>query len=175
MSDRKNSLACIALVIGLVGVAFGGYAVFTSINNSYVLPKARAYVGLSGQALSNSGNAMLNFTNITYDSHGAFNLTSDLYVVPETGYYQVIAQYAVEAVDGDFFKIYIKGNSTIYSSRSYTASATTNTFTVAIEDILSLVKGSSFSIWTYSYHVAAGSRDIFAAEAYTFVSIVKVP
>ena len=109
-----------------------------------------------------------------YDTHNAFNLTSDAYLIPEAGFYQVIAQYSITAEDQDFFKIYIMLNETVLACNSFTASRSTNTFTVSITDIVNTTVGDLISIKAYIYNSGNIPRLVFSSEAYSFFSISKL-
>ena len=100
--------------------------------------------------------------------------TSDTYILPETGFYQVIAQYCINVEDQDFFKIEIEINGTLYASNSFTASRSTNTFTVSIIDIVNTTVGDLITIIAYSYNAGEISRSVFSSEAYSFFSISKL-
>ena len=173
-------LTVIALIIGLSGLLMGGYAII-QLNfraevpdNDYILPVARVFLGSSYALTSGGAYKLFNFTDVSFDNHDAFNLTSDAYIIPEMGYYQIISQYSIDAVDQDFFIIIITLNEVIVSFSSHTASRTTNTFTVSITDIINATVGDAISIMAYSYNSLDDPRAIFPGETHTFFSIAKI-
>ncbi|MFX0076680.1 MAG: hypothetical protein ACFE96_14650 [Candidatus Hermodarchaeota archaeon] len=116
MSKGRNLLGVLALILSLGGLGIGFYS-FISMNQyvniveTYVSPKARVYYDGPIYSIPDGGGPTLfNFTHISYDTHGAFDLDTDSYLIPESGYYQITAQYSIDAIDGGFFVIFIYSN-----------------------------------------------------------------
>ena len=139
----------------------------------YVVPRARVY-RLGSYSLVSSHTALFDYTSTSYDTHNAFNLTSDTYIIPETGFYQVIAQFCITVEDQDLFKIYIYINGSVHASRSYTAACPAITFAVSITDIVNTTVGDLITISAYSYNVGDVSRSVYGMEAYSFFTISKL-
>lgn len=144
MKQTGKGLVAFALIFGLIGTGLGGFMLvkndglvdeINELNNKieesnnrieelekeedpYVVPRARVY-RLGSYSLISGHTGLFDYTNTSYDTHNAFNLTSDEYIIPETGFYQVIAQYCVNVQDQDYFKIYIFINGSVHASRSY--------------------------------------------------------
>ena len=187
MSKGRNILGVVSLIIALAGVAIGAYA-FVFMNNyinsmnatiddmnAYVPPMAKAYYDdISAYSIPSGSFQTFNYNQISYDNRDAFNLTSDSYKIPGSGFYQVIAQYSINAIDGDFFMIQLLSNNIIICSRSSTASNTTNTFGVALTDIFNFAEGDSLTIRVYQYNFGDLSKNIFDGEAHTFFTIAKL-
>jgi ABC-type lipoprotein release transport system permease subunit len=179
MSKGRNMLGTVSLIIALAGVAIGAYS-FVFMNNyingmnAYVPPMAKVYYDGSIYSIPNESPQIFNYNQISYDNRDAFNLTSDSYTIPGTGFYQVTAQYSIEAYDGDFFKITLLSNSVIVSSSSFTASKYTNTFGVGLTNNFNFAEGDSLTILVYQYNVGLAPRNIFDGEAYTFFTIAKL-
>ena len=202
MTQTGKGLFALALIFGLIGSGLGGFMLVNhyalvddqnelindlneiidrveeleeeeAIEESYVVPRARVY-RLGSYSLNSSDTVVFDYTNTSYDTHNAFNLTSDAYVIPETGFYQVIAQYCITVEDQDFFKIHIFINGTMYASNSFTASRSTNTFTVSITDIVNVTTGDLITITAYSWNVGEISRLVFSSEEYSFFTISKL-
>ncbi len=144
-----------------------------ALEESYVVPRARVY-RLGSYSLDSSTTATFDYTNTSYDTHNAFNLTSDAYIIPETGFYQVIAQYSITADDQDFFKIYIDINGAPHTVSSFTASRYTNTYTVSITDFLNTTAGDLITIDAYIFNAGGVSRLVYSAEDYSFFAISKI-
>jgi len=173
-------LAVVSLIFALAGVGVGVFS-FISLNNyineanAYVLPKARVYYdGPTYTITSGGGTQFFNYNQKSYDSHGAFNLLLDYYSVPETGYYHIIAQYSIDADDGDFFLIQLYSNNILVSFRACTASVYTNTFGVSLTDILNFTQGDTLTIKLYQYNSGSLSKNIFDGEEYSFFAIAKI-
>jgi len=180
-------LAVVSLIVALAGVAIGAFS-FISMNNyindlntyinetnAYVLPMARMYYEGPTYTIPDGGGPMLfNYTHKSYDTHEAFNLDTDSYIIPETGYYQVTAQYSIDAVDGGFFLITLNSNNVEVSQRASTCSRNTNVFGVAIVDILMFDQGDSITVKIYQSDPGAVSRNIFDGEEETFFAIAKI-
>ena len=180
-------LGTVSLIIALVATALGAYT-FVIMNNyinalnariddlnSYIPPMASVYYDdVSAYSIPYQSSQTFNYNQKNYDTHGAFNLISDAYKIPEPGFYQVIAQYSIDAIDGDFFMIQLHSNNNLICSRSYTSSANTNTFGVALTDIFNFIKGDSITIKLYQYNIGDISRDIYDGETHTFFVIAKI-
>ena len=143
--------------------------------NAYVLPMARVYYGGSTYTIpSGGGYQLFDYDQKSYDTHGAFNLTSDSYTIPEPGFYLVTAQYTIDAVDGGYFIILLYKNTDIVSFRASTSSTNTNSFGVALTDIINFDEGDSLTIAVYQYDPGLVSRNIYNGEALTFFAIAKI-
>ncbi|MFX0022470.1 MAG: hypothetical protein ACFE9S_09080 [Candidatus Hermodarchaeota archaeon] len=180
MAKIGKALSVIALIFGMSGVLIGGFALiqlnFTGDQPThYVLPMARVYLD-SSYNLNGVEYQRLNYTHKSFDSHDAFNLATDEYIVPETGFYQVVAQYSVEAYDQDLFIISIFNNMYLNGTCAYTVSISTFTwyFSVAITDIITAFEGDAISINTFLFLSGPPTRALFPGEHYTYFSIVKI-
>lgn len=179
MTQNGKGLAALALIIALLGAGAGGFLIIKQLTSMppeeepYIRPMAKVY--RTGSYFLPSGTyTTFNFTDKIYDSHDAFVLELDVYEIPETGFYLVIAQYSVDVELDDFFKIDLALNGTTITSKSYTPARDTNTFTVSVTDIINVTAGDLISIRTYSYNLPGDPRYIYAYEAYTFFEIMKM-
>ena len=202
MTQTGKGLIAFALIFGLAGTGLGGFMIVNhyalvndqnelindlndlinrtkqleeekALEESYVVPRARVY-RLGSYSLDSSTTVTFDYTNTSYDTHNAFNLTSDAYIVPETGFYHIYAQYCITAEDQDFFKINIYVNGVHHTSKSFTASRYTNTFTVSITDFLNTTAGDLITIYSYIYNAGDLSRLVYSAEQYSFFAISKM-
>jgi len=179
MSNRGIILASLSLIIAIAGVAVGAFS-FISLNNysnsvnTYVLPMARVYYEGPTYTIASGSSGTFNYNQKNYDTHGAFNLASDSYTIPESGFYHIIAQYSIFASDGDFFYIQLFSNNILICSRSWGSSVTTNTFGVALSDINNFTEGDSLTIHIYIWNPSTASRNIFQGDESTFFAITKL-
>lgn len=187
MKKGGTFLAILSLILALGGVGIGGYLYFSTNNfqmvvdqyinekNEYVLPMARAYYGGPFYSIPSGGALQLfDFNGLSFDTRGTFNLTSNAYIIPETGFYEVIAQYSIDADAGNFYVIALCKNNIVICSKSYTSSMNTNVFGVSLSDVNNFNEGDSVTIKAYQYNGGSLSRDVFNGEEYTFFTIVKV-
>jgi len=183
----RNILGVLSLIIALALIAFGAYSyvimksyingINATINdmNAYISPMASVYYdSMSTYSLTRGSSPTFNYNQISYNNRDAFNLTSDSYIIHEPGFYQVTAQYSIDAIDGDFFMIQLLSNGIIIGSRSSTASINTNIFGVALTDIFNFEEGDSLTIRVYQYNGGSAPKSIFDGEAYTFFTIAKI-
>jgi hypothetical protein len=201
VSKGKNMLGVVTLIIALSGFALGAYSFILMNNyvntlnaqiddlnaeindlntiieetNSYNPPMAEAYYDdVSAYSIPSGMSQTFNYNQIYYDNRDAFNLTSDSYTIHEPGFYQVTAQYSIEAVAGDFFQIQLLCNGVIFCSRSLTASTSTNTFGVVLTNILNFTEGDSLTILVYQYNAGSAVRHIFPGGSHNFFAIAKI-
>ena len=167
------------LVVALVGVGVGVFS-FISLNNYiieanvYDLPMARVYHGGPSYTIPSGAWRVFDYDQKSYDTHGAFDLTVESYSVPETGFYQVIVQFSIDAIAGDYFMIRLYSNNSIICSRSYSSSLDTITFVVALTDINNFTVRDSLTIRVYQWNSGATSRTIREGEARTFLTVAKI-
>jgi hypothetical protein len=143
--------------------------------NSYHPPIAKVYYDdVSVYSIPSGISQTFNYNQIDFDNRDAFNLTSDSYTIHEPGFYQVTAQYSIEALAGDFFMIQLLSNEVIVCSRSLTASVGTNTFGVVLTNIFNFAEGDSLTIRVYQYNGGSATRNIFPGGAHNFFVIAKI-
>lgn len=173
MGKRRNTLALVSFIIALVGVGIGIYSIITTI--TYVLPVARVYYEGSPYVITSGGaSKLIDYNQKSFDSHQAFDLTSNSYTIPEEGFYQVTAQISIDSIDGGFFTINLYSNDNRVCFRSSTCSRNTNTFGVVLTDILMFNRGDSLTIRLYQSDPGSASRTIFDGEDFTFFAIAKI-
>ena len=186
MSKSGKGLAALALIIGLLGAGFGGYMMIDRFvlskdldeddDESYIFPKARVTcVDKPGYDLSSNAFHIINFTDANYDTHNAFNFDTDQYVIPETGFYQVTAQVAIQAHPDDSMAIWFYVNNTPYSVSVHTPAFFSAAFTLAICDVVNVTKGAYLDIRVYHSNFGNDDREVFDNEDYTFFLITKIP
>ena len=182
MANGGKGLAAFALIFAILGAGAGGYLMYKELfvteevgehMHDIALPKARAYCG-SGFVLESGIHTLVDLSQISYDTHDAFNVTDNTYIVPESGFYSVFAQLSVFCLDGDFFRMHIYQNGTQVAVQSYFAAGSTNTFTVAGEDILNATAGETIFFRVFMVNSGGTIRGIFVGSAYSFCTIEKL-
>ena len=172
-------LTAASLVVALVGVGVGVFS-FISLNNyiteanAYVRPMARVYYGGPSYTIPSGAWRVFDYDQKSYDTHGTFNLTSESYSVPEAGFYQVIVQFSIDAIAGDYFMIRLYSNTFIICTRAYSSSLNTINFVVALTDINNFTEGDSLTIRVYQWNSGATSRNIREGERQTFFTVTKI-
>lgn len=182
MAKGRSKLAGVSLILALLGIGVGGFSYFLlnthiteSETDSYVLPMARVYYEGSTYTITSGGAYKLfDYTHKSYDTHGAFDLTSDSYTIPETGFYQIYAQYSIYSDVGEFFMIRFYSNDILISTNSVTGSVPTNTLGVGLTDVINVTMGDVLTIKIYHYNPGDLSRNIFSGEQYNFFIITKI-
>ena len=93
MGKRKVSIfSILALIVGLSGLGLGAYSLYNyqQLVNQVEPPRplARAYLNF-GYAMPSGSIIVVNFDVLDYDETGDFNLTTDRFICPTSGYYLV--------------------------------------------------------------------------------------
>lgn len=182
MAKNKTGrgLAIFAIILGLIGSGTGGYLfakefLFEQQEEEQILPKARVYLDTSMSKYSRTTQQDLNFDQISYDTHNAFNLTSDKYVIPEDGVYHVDAQYSISVAEtDDNYVIYIILNSQMHVYKRVTCSYNINNFCVSASDMLNCSVGDAISIRIYVTTSPDAWRTVEGREYLTFFAIAKL-
>ena len=180
MANRTSILAGTALFFSIIGIALGGYAVLGDLSRPVSdFPKAKAYLA-SPFNLASGSDRKINFTSVSFDSHGAFNLANHTYAVPKAGYYSIDAQFCTVAYGGDFFGI------SVYKSGKYvlrggfikggSSSSYHNAFAVSVSGIVECNASDQLYVVGYFFNATGPSiRALYPDPAYTFLSIAKLP
>ncbi|MHA1677287.1 MAG: hypothetical protein ACTSWX_15565 [Promethearchaeota archaeon] len=195
--EKRNGLAVVAFIIGLIGAGIGGYlflevkSLQNEINNleddikdledyveegleEKILPKARIFYDDSTFYITHNAGKRIEFTNTSYDTHNAYNFTSNTYVIPESGYYQINAQYSIHAEAGDDYVIYIVVNNNYYTYMRTSASKTLNNFGVGVNDVVNVNAGDEISIRAFFYATSFETRYFTGGDHFTFFTIAKL-
>ena len=177
---KNRGLAIVSLLLALGGLGTGIYSIismnqYINEKNAYTLPMARVYYsGVSYSIPSGVSYVNLDYNSKTFDTHEAFNLLLNVYIIPETGFYHIIAQYSIGAESDDFFQILLFKNGNLISEKAYTSSRDTNAFGVSLSDMHNFTQGDSLTIKAYQYNMGSLPRTIFDGEEFTFFTIMKV-
>ena len=176
---KNRGFAVVSLILALAGLGIGIYSLismnqYINERNAYIVPMARVYFHGSQAIASGVSYVAFDYNDKSFDTHDAFDLLLNLYVIPETGFYQVIAQFSIQAEPEDFFQILLFKNNNLICEKAYTSSRDTNSFGVSLSDVQNFTQGDLLAIKAYQYNVGDVSRNIFGGEEYTFFTIIKV-
>lgn len=126
------------------------------------------------QSVAHATTVPIRYDDIDYDTHGAYHLTDDKYIVPVTGYYDIYAKMRwedIEETPGMNFQIYILVGGVNKSQISDEASATNTTSrSLQIQDTLLLNKGDEVTIAVYH---TDGSAEGTMGQATDMVFTIK--
>jgi len=179
MGKKGNGLAVFALIFGLIGAGTGGFLFVTNYllveePEEIILPKARLYYDDSYLWVSHNTGKVIEFTDTSYDTHNAYNFTSNLYVIPESGFYQINAQYSVDCEAGDNYVIYIMVNNAFHSYLRTTSSLTLSNFGIGVNDIVNATVGDEIKIRAFFSDSTSEIRYFSGGEYFTFFTIAKL-
>ena len=135
---------------------------------------AARYTSDNGQAFSNA--TVIKYEDIDYDTHNAYDITTGIYTVPISGYYQVNACYRVNssaATIGNVIGIAIDVDGTLAGEVQTVVETTSSTTRSGnISETLYLNKGQQVSI-EGSENITAGQTLITTSRFNTF-SIARI-
>ena len=168
VGKRKVSIfSVLVLIIGLSGLGLGAYSLYQVISPK---PLARAFVS-SGHSVPDHNWTVVDFDIVDYDVTSDFNIVTDRFVCPTSGYYLISGKVKfVIMLDGEaiFVAVFREGVSEIESSvyGSNTVSLSTN-----FADIVYLNAGDYVEVRVY--HTGSLSRSIYGNTegTYTYLTI----
>jgi len=175
MGKRKVSIfSILALIIGLSGLGLGVYSLYNYqqlvIQVEPPKPLARAFLNL-GYAVSSGSYMVVNFDVLDYDETGDFNLTTDKFICPTSGYYFISGMVTFGGMqDGEaiYALVFIEG---YLKSWVIARAAHSTILSASFTDIVYLNEGDYVELQVY--HTGSGSRDIFGDSVgiYTYLTI----
>ena len=169
MPKRKSSgIGWVTFFIAIIALGLAGYSVFSPI----IKPSPRASVYVSEYYSAPVGTfTSINFDEVIFDTHNAFNLNLDVFIAPQKGYYMVIGQVSgISFLSTSSLRIGIYINTTefVLSGEDRSESASKQ---ATASGVLWLEKG-----WTISmkYYTGSSSGNINKGVASTYLTIYKV-
>jgi len=168
VGKRKGSIVgVLAFILGLSGLGLGAYSLYQVISPK---PLARAFVS-SSHSVPSSTWTVIDFDVVDYDVTSDFNIVTDRFVCPTSGYYLISGKVKfVNMLDGEaiFTTVFREGVSEIESSvyGSNTVSLSAN-----FADIVYLNAGDYVELRVY--HTGSFSRSIYGDTegTYTYLTI----
>ena len=176
VGKRKGLIVSIlALIVGFSGLGFGAYSLYNYqqlINQvEPSKPLARAFLN-SSYEISGFALNVVNFTVLDYDTTGDFNITTDRFICPTSGYYLISGMIMFSSMnDGEI--IYVATRREGILEAGSTAQASTNGgISTGFSDIVYLNEGDYVEL--LAFHTVTGQRTLYgdSTGAYTYLTIV---
>ncbi len=163
MGKRKVSIfSILALIVGLSGLGLGVYSLYNyqQLVNQVEPPRplARAFLDF-GYTISSGIYTVVNFDVLDYDETGDFNLITDRFICPTSGYYLVSGMVTFGGMqDGEaiFVLAFVEG---VLKAWIIARAAHSTILSTSFTDIIYLNEGDYVELRVY--HSGSGSREIF--------------
>ena len=176
MGERKVSVfSVLVLIVGLSGLGVGAYSLYNyqQFISQVEPPKplARAFLN-SSYAIPGYAWNVVNFTVLDYDTTGDFDITTDRFICPTSGYYLISGMIMFSSMnDGEI--IYVATRREGILEAGSTAQASTNGgISTGFSDIVYLNEGDYVEL--LAFHTVTGQRTLYgdSTGAYTYLTIV---
>jgi len=178
MGKRKVSIVSIlALLLGLSGLGLGVYSLYNYqqlINQVEPLrPLVRVFTSTSSSIPSTTFTTV-NFDVVDFDVTGDFNIVTDRFICPSSGYYLVSVMVTFTPMyDGEFISAvaYSEG---VFEAGSYAQASHTNVLSTGFTDVVYLNAGDYLEVKVY--HSGSTARLVYgnSAGTYTYLTITAV-
>ena len=174
VGKRKVSIVSIlALIVGLSGLGLGVYSLYNyqQLVNQVEPPRslARASLAFSYSTPSTIWTP-INFDVLDYDVTSDFNITTNRFICPTSGYYLISGMVTFTMQDGETILLaaYREG---VYEAGSLAHASHSDSLSTGFTDIIYLNAGDYLEL--RAYHTGSGSRSIFgnAEGTYTYFTI----
>ena len=175
MGKRKVSIfSVLVFIIALSGLGLGLFSLYNYQQLVIQLeqPKSLARAGLvTSYSTPNGLWFKVNFDVVEYDVSGDFNITSDRFICPASGYYLISGMATFSSMqDGETISVaaFREG---VREAGSIVQAAHTNILSVGLTDIVYLNAGDYVEL--QAYHTGSASRTIYGSTAgtYTYFTI----
>jgi len=175
VGKRKVSIfSVLVLIVGLSGLGLGVYSLYNHLQlvNQIESPKplARAFVS-SGQSVSDHTWTVVDFDVLEYDITGDFNIVTDRFICPTSGYYLISGAVSFTSMlDGEYIYVGVYREGILEASSSVYASQTASLST-SFTDIIYLNEGDYVELRVY--HNGSFDRGIYGNTegSYTYLTI----
>ena len=175
MGKRKVSIfSILALIVGLSGLGLGVYSLYNyqQLVNQVEPPRplARAFLDF-GYMISSGIYTVVNFDVLDYDETGDFNLITDRFICPTSGYYLVSGMVTFGGMqDGEAIYVvaFIEG---VLKAWIIARAAHLTILSTSFTDIVYLNEGDYVELRVY--HTGSSPREIFGDSEgiYTYLTI----
>jgi len=175
MGKRKVSIVSIlALIIGVSGFGLAAYSLYNyqQLINQVEPPKplVRVYTSVS-ISIPSTTYTTLNFNVEDYDVTGDFNMLTDRFISPSSGYYRVSLMVTFTPMyDGEII-LAVALSEGVFESGCYAQASHTNVLSAGFTDIIYLDAGDYLEVQVY--HTGGTPRFVYgnSAGTYTYLTI----
>jgi len=178
MGKRKVSIfSILTFLVGISGLGLGVYSLY---NYQQLItqvepprPLVRVFVSASS-SIPSTTYTTVNFDVIDFDVTGDFNIMTDRFISPSSGYYLISVMVTFTPMyDGEYIlaAAYSEGG---YEAGSYAQASHTNVLSTGFTDIVYLSIGEYLEIRVY--HSGSTARFVYgnSAGTYTYLTITAV-
>ncbi len=175
MGKKKVSIfSVLVLIVGLSGLGVGVYSLYNSqlLVNQIESPKplARAFLNTSYSILDTVW-VKIDFDELDYDVSNDFNIITDQFICPTSGYYLISVMVTFEdMLDGEIIRV-VAFSEGFFKAESIAHASTTDDLSTSFTNIVFLNAGDYVEFG--AYHNGAGLRSIYGNSegSYTYVTI----
>ena len=175
MGKRKVSIfSVLVFIIALSGLGLGAFSLYNYqqlvIQLEQPKPLARAFLTTS-YSTTNGLWLKVDFDVIEYDVSGDFNILTDRFICPTSGYYLISGKVTFSSMqDGEVINIAAFSEG-VREAGSVTHAAHANIVSVGFTDIVHLNAGDYVEL--SAYHSGSAARTIYGSTAgtYTYFTI----
>ncbi len=178
MGKRKVSIfSVLVLIVGLSGLGLGVYSLYNyqQLVNQVEPPKTLVRVFLeTSQSIPSSTLTVVNFDAVDYDVTGDFNITTDRFICPTSGYYFISCKvHFISMVGGEFINLGLYRDGILVAENVAHASNTASLST-SFTDILYLNAIDYLEVKVY--HTGSFARSIYVDTVgkYSYLTITAV-
>ena len=163
VGKRKASIfSVLVFIVGLSGLGVGAYSLYNYYQhvNQVEPPKTlvRAFLETS-QSIPSSTLTVVNFDGVDYDVTGDFNILTDRFICPTSGYYFISGKvHFISMVSGEFINIGLYRDGILVAENVARASNTASLST-SFTDILYLNATDYLEVKVY--HTGSFARSIY--------------
>jgi hypothetical protein len=178
MGKRKVSIfSVLVLIVGLSGLGVGVYSLYNyqQLVSQVDTPKplVRAFLNTSYSILDTVW-VKIDFGELDYDVSNDFNIITDQFICPTSGYYLISGMVTFEnMLDGEIIRVGVFSEG-VFKAESIAHASTTDDLSAGFTDIVFLNAGDYVEFG--AYHNGAGLRSIYGNSegSYTYVTIAAV-
>ena len=178
MGKRKVSVfSVLVLIIGLSGLGLGVYSLYNYqqlINQVEPLrPLVRVFTSTSSSIPSTTFTTV-NFDVVDFDVTGDFNIVTDRFICPSSGYYLVSVMVTFTPMyDGEYI-LAVAYSEGVFEAGSYAQASHTNVLSTGFTDVVYLNAGDYLEVKVY--HSGSTARLVYgnSAGTYTYLTITAV-
>jgi hypothetical protein len=169
---RRSGIAWAALIIAIIALGLSGYLFYTTT----LQPKPMARVHRESSYLyytAGFSTFKIDFNKETIDTHNAFDLTSDVFIAPESGYYVVTGTVTIiDLNDGEMGYVSLRGQgSTLIAMVTGFVSSSIGSLSLSVTDVVWLEAGYNISLWVF--FSGSGTKGVTTGSGLTFFTICK--